>query len=448
MKNLPAKLSLLRHTIWLERAFLVLILAGLARVAWVFLVEGYLPHPFFYDLDDSFMDWYNPTYWANNRGAYDIWNTVYPPLSFVVQRILSISDCYQNHSYAVRSCDPIGPYVTGTGYLVSTVAVFFALRRQNRETALVRAGAFGLSFPMLFTLERANLLLVCFMCFVLAFGRFFKSARIKWIWLAAAVNFKPYVILYLGSQLVKRRWRWVEGAALWVVIVYIVSFALNGDGTPAQVWRGLHYYALELPDAFIFAESYYSSSLEPIVHMMSGNLPLITVLGSQTVEGVSWLAPVLVRSAEGGIALAFLAVMWKPTAVSSHRLGALTFSLLLTVTDPGGYVQMFLIFFVFFERPRGPFSIIALIAAYLLCISYDVQLYTLDHQARDVYLTGRQVEYKFGIDLGTFARPLLTLLIAYAIAGATLIDVWRAPTGRVGQRAWPTPRRQPSLADL
>ena len=47
---------------------------------------GYLPAPFIFDKSNTFMDFFNPLYWAFDEGRYTEWGSVYPPLNFFLLR--------------------------------------------------------------------------------------------------------------------------------------------------------------------------------------------------------------------------------------------------------------------------------------------------------------------------------------------------------------------------
>ena len=86
----------------------VLVLLGLLRVYMLFNSNGYLGPPFVFDVGDTFMDWFNTAYWAHNHHAYDVWRTIYLPLSFVITGALGDPRCYADAPYDARDCDVLG----------------------------------------------------------------------------------------------------------------------------------------------------------------------------------------------------------------------------------------------------------------------------------------------------------------------------------------------------
>src|SRR5436305_7091839 len=102
-----------------EVIFTLLVLASLAWVVNRFIVDGKLPQPFVFDINDTFMDWFNTAYYAHNRGAYDTWQSVYPPLSFVFMRAFGIPACYANNPANARDCDVVGISTILLCYLIA-----------------------------------------------------------------------------------------------------------------------------------------------------------------------------------------------------------------------------------------------------------------------------------------------------------------------------------------
>ena len=134
-------------------------------------------------------------------------------------------------------------------------------------------------------LERGNVLLFTFTCLILAYGPLVKSARLRWVFAGLAVNFKVYLIGTIFAQLLKRRWRWFEGAMLSTVIVYLVTYAMFGEGTPGELYKNITAYAGGFRAASLL-DLWYPSSLKPIQLLLRGDaeFPVVTALGSQTIE--------------------------------------------------------------------------------------------------------------------------------------------------------------------
>ena len=386
---------------------------------------GFIPPPFVYDTMDTNMDWFNTAYWSNNPGAYDVWGSIYPPISFIFLKIFSIHSCYHDDPFFGRHCDWLGRVTLFSFFIANFFIVFKAYRVQDGTTAIVRTLALCLGLPMVFALDRGNLIVPCFTAFALAHGRVVKSARLRWLALATSINFKPYLIATILPLFVRRRWRAAEAVVLMGLVVYLVSWSAFGAGSPVEVVGNILSYQQDAGNT-LFGGMFYGGSYSSMVTYMTAGLPIMTFVGSRVVELIDWLPHALIQLGQAGVMASFLGAALRPHAVATFRLTALAVALAISTVEVGGYAQVFLLFLVFMERWRGPASIVALVAAYALCVPLDHMVVTLAHQTQSVYLTGRTVGYDLGLSVGMFVRPGLILLIEYALVVATLIDVVRA----------------------
>ena len=408
----------------------------------------YLPAPFFYESYDTFMDWYNPAYWAHQPGAYDTWGSLYPPLSFFVLHFVTDGRCYAfAEQYASRDCDLYGLITLHAFYLINiglTIATFVKI---DRRTAVPRAFALSAGLPMLFALERGNIILLCYACLILAYGPLLRSTRLRWFFAACAVNFKIYLIGTLLAQLARRRWRWFEGALIASIGVYLITFAWMGAGTPKEIYQNIAFFADHFQSASPL-DIMSTSSYQPAAFVLSGNaFPVLNMLGSRTLEGLLTFIPIITYATVALILLAALAVTFRPGAVPMHRLILLSIGAALITSEAGMYTFMFLMLFVFMEPFRGPGRIWSIITCYLLCIPADIPLFDVPPLARDSYLGGTTVIAEYAVGLGPFVRPGMMMTVLIAMSLVTLREVWgtlRAEGWRLGFRSDPA---HPSLAN-
>lgn len=416
------------HSRWpiiIELGLLGLIGAGLFNTAWFLYYQGYLPQPFFYGSQSLFTDWTVSAYFADNPGTYTSFASVYPPLSFVFLKIFSIKACYdQEDILSVRDCDWMVPVTLLCFFFLNVVVAFYSYRVVDRRTAWIRTLALSFGLPSIYALERGNLIIPCMTFFMLGTGRALRSARLKWICEAIAINFKPYLVLGLAGPLLRRKWRAVEGIALAGLLVYLVTFAIFGQGDPMTVVSNI--LAFNTTDARgIFERAIYASSYKPIMDLIASNFPLVHFLGSQPVETLEWVLPLLVNLGKGGIALCFLVALIRPGRIPTNRLIALAIAWTLISQDPGGYAVVFFFFLVFMEPWRGAFQIAALIITYVASIPFDAIIMKFAHQLIVSYLTKREVGYDLGLNVGELSRPALNLLIVYCLVAASLVDAAR-----------------------
>ena len=420
----------------IEFALLLLIIAGIAWSAYFFSLHGYLPPPFFDDVHDTYMDWYNTAYWVYSQGTYTVWASIYPPISFIFLRIFSNPACYSGDAFGARDCDKIGAVVLPLIILINTVIAYLIYKRIEPRTAIIRALTLALGMPMLFAWERGNLVIPCLTVFMLGHGRLLKPAWARWLCLGAAINFKIYLIATVVGSVLKRRWRQMEGYALGLFIVYLASYMIFGRGGIPLLLLNFTRFAY-FPPATSINSIQYSPTYTDILKLLKGPFPIMNFLGSRPMEAMESIFPIAMKVGELGVFACFAGVVWRPTSVPAYRLAALAMAFLLTMSTPGGYALVFLIFLVFTEECKSPFRTIAVISAYFLCIPGDYQLLRVIHSLKFSYLSGKTVGYNTGVSLGSFIRPAVLLILEYALVAESLFNILRAtPSGLAAEIAW------------
>jgi len=409
----------------------LLALAVVASAAWTlrfFLEFGYLPQPFVFDTNDTFMDWFNTAYWANNPGIYDVWRSIYPPLSFVFLDATSLPGCYLHNSFTARDCDWLARGTIYAFYVIDVVLAWVCFRRLDRRTAPMRTIAIALGLPMLFTIERGNLILVAFAFFMIAHGPLTTSKPWRWFAAAVTINFKPYLVLPMLAHAVKRDWRTLEVAGIATVALYLVTLALVGSGTPMELASNTANWVV-FQGGQVWNEVNYSTSYAPLLMFRTLDIPLLQFVPSRLIETIEFLVPIVIRSSQL-VALAALAAAWlQPRALPTHRIAAILLGAYLVTQSPGGYTQLFLLFLVLMETWKGAGPIAAVVCAYLLCLVGDWPLATVLDVTSASWLGERTVTASFGLTAGHFIRPGLIVIMVWALSLDSIVRVVRAHRG-------------------
>lgn len=439
-----------RNGRWVEIALSFAILLLLVRAGWNLYEYGYLPQPFFYEPSDPWMDWFNTAYWSRDPGAYNVWGTIYPPLSFVVIRPLGIDACYGRSSIVsdlltIRDCDWLGIVAIHAIFALNIVLIARTLNLIDCATMVPRTIALALGMPMLFALERGNILLLTFTCFLLAFGPLLRSARLRWLAAGLAVNFKVYLIGAVIALLIKRRWRWVENALIAIIGVYVATYLLLGTGSPIQLISNITRYSSGF-EASQVLDIWYSITYGPLISLLNGNVfPVSSAVGSQLPEIGLLVIPALVRFGQMAIMIAAAAAWLRPEVVSPHRAVFLGTAMALISSEAGGYTQILIVLLVFMEPWRGIARPIAIILCYLLCMPGDITVGEVPPFIRNSYFVGHLVEVQMGVGLGMFLRPGMLIAIAIALSASTINDVWRDIRHQGNRRRWRFRRDAPLL---
>jgi hypothetical protein len=427
----PSESSLATESSWARRAraesvLAALLLAGLGLAAWQFVQRGYLPQPFYYRVSQSLMDLYSPALWANHADAYSRWRSLYPPLSFVYLHLTSLNSCYAADDLAGRNCDWLSRLALFAVFLGNLVLVYRNYQLSDPRTAVPRTIAMGLGLPMLYALERGNLLIPCFTCFVLGYGDLIRRRWVRCLALAAAMNFKPYLVFIALPLVAKRRWAdlaWCVGLG---GAIYLATALWYGSGWPLEMIANETSYAGAASKSY-FADLYYATDYWPLIRLLHGYPPDLR-LGSAAISQ-AWslgLTGLLRVTQVAALALVALAV-FRPRGVDVRRLGALVAVGALTAytTGSAGYAQIFLFFLVFYEQWRGPVRITVLLATYLLCIPIDHVILPVVHQQAYSWLGGREVTATAGVSIGQLVRPALLLVIQGGLIVLNLEDILR-----------------------
>ncbi len=426
---------------WLEPLLAAAVIVAIIRAAIFAYTEGYLPQPFFYMPGDVWMDWFNTAQWAHNPGAYDTWSTVYPPLTFVLLKITSKGSCYAGAApdfdpmFAARACDWVSVVTFHVVFVVNLVLIYLTFRRLDRTTAIPRFVAVGLGLPMLFGLERANPFLACFTCVLLAFGPLLKSARGRWLALALAINFKPYLIAALAPQLLKRRWRWFEGAALATIGVYLATYAAFGAGTPKEIVATLT--AERIYDIASVLDLWFATTYGPVIGLLnSSSLPITSLISSHYIDLLLVILPALLRFTQLTIVLACAAAWLRPEAVPMFRLTGLGVSMAIISAETSGYSIVLLLLFALMEKREGFGRTYAIVMAYVLAIPADIPAGTVGSDVMYSFLSDRTVYVDYKFMLGPLVRPLLFMTLPFALSCVTLRQVWKDIRSQGWRQRW------------
>lgn len=422
-------MSRLRPTfLWLEFAFAAVILAGLAYSFWYLAAYGHFPQPFFYDVGDTWMDWFNPAFWAHNPGAYDSYLSIYPPLTFVILKFITLGRCYDTGGGWPRDCDWLGIATLHLSYILAIVLTAWAFLKIDRRTALPRSLALSMGMPMMWALDRGNVILITYIFVLLAYGPLLRGSMARAAFAGAAVNMKVYLIGTIFAQLLHRRWAWSERALIATVLVFCISFAILGTGTPMEIYRNVVGFSSDLVINNPL-DIWMASSLLPLGKLtVSDVFPTTLYIGSRNVELIQFLAPLITHTAQFVVILGAAACYVRPEVVPRYRMLTLSIGLATFTAEVSGYSEILVLFFCFMEPARGILRRYAIVAGYLLCIPLDYEIGQVGEMVKDSFLLRRTVIVEYVVQIGPFVRPLLMISIPVALALATIVavlrDVW------------------------
>lgn len=421
-----------------EALLLAAILAGAAHSIWHLSARGYLPQPFIWDPQDTFMDWFNPAYWSHREGVYSVWRAVYPPLSFVLLKVLSTASCYVTSPFAGRDCDVVSQVIIIGLYLLAMGTSYRALRLAQPRAAVLRGLALALGLPGLFVLERGNLLILCQLCLAATVVPGLANSWQRALSAAVMINLKPYLLLPALSWAIRRDWRQLELAGFATVTVYLASWAIIGSGSPLEIFDNTANW-VKVTGSDVVGEMFYTTSFNSMFGVVDRGFPVLRFFPSRDYEMFRSGAETLLYLSQGAAAAALALVCLRPSAVPQARIALLLLLLSLTGRSPGGYSEMLVVFLVFLEDWSGLPAIVAIVTAYLISIPAEWMISALPDINTASWLSGKAVTAQFGIGAGQFLRPMGLVLIEMLLALDTIVRVTHAL-----RLAWQSSCQQPN----
>jgi hypothetical protein len=406
-------------------ALAIIVAAGTTLAASI--RAGYLVQPFIYITDDTFMDWFNTAWWGahdEGAGAYEVWGSIYPPISFVFLKLTTLQHCYVTDSLHARDCDWLGRVVMYSTFFLNIILVAVTYWRWDRVTAPFRVIAIGLGFPALYGLERGNLIMICFTFFFLAHAPLLRSARLKWLAAAISINFKVYLIATLAASFARRRWLSMEAIAILTMLVYAFTYALYGKGMPNEIITNIISFA-DIAKLNSWQDVYAATSLNSLDRLLRDNALALRYIDSDIVEWTLFILPKVVLLGQLSCVAAILATWLRPSSAPSTRLIAISVTLAIMTSEASGYTYMLVIAFVFFEPWKGKLRITALVLAYMLSLTTDYVFAYVLQQNQYSYWAGYNVHSQFGVALGHYVRPFGLIFMTGALNWLTITNCLR-----------------------
>ena len=358
------------------------------------------------------MDLFNVLYWAYNDGRYTEWGSVYPPLNFIILKLVNFVFAGGGFGDPALMRDN-SPFVIAGLCLVYLAVPAIVLKTRvwedfTRIEKFLIYCAIVLSAPMLFALERGNLILLAPILLALAFSRI-GIARIFCI--ALLINIKPYFALLLIYYIARKDWKGFATCAVLSGLVFSVSgLALD------------NHFLVFFTNLFNFSKEAGLFSLRGVMAMPSSISAFSYVLknpdGAMMASGFLNPASIaiivyIIEAAKWGVLAISLVILF----VRSRLIGDTeALSLLVVIISNlgvwvGGYTFILYIALIpIFIKMRATWLYIGLLS--LMAIPLDI-IPLLDGfiGAQYSYLAGAYVNVQWTLGLGSVIRPVLNILL-------------------------------------
>ncbi len=363
------------------------------------------------------MDLFNPMFWADDSGRYTTWGSVYPPLNFLFlksARWLLFGDLRQADGFALRDiARPMIPWIL----LAYGAATLFIFRQDlwrgftDFQKALLFV-ACTLSPPMLFTIERGNLIIFALGFLALAFAR---PGWARAFAIGVLINIKPYFALYLVALALTRRPKELVACTMVAGVIFLFSGIVLDD-------RFLTF----IPNILQFSQENVLFSAREILSLPSSISAFTYVLqtyfsqgGTLSVAGIGIETMIsLIEAAKWiGIAGLFSSLALAGRHIpEDFALAAMT----VAITNLGVWVGGYSFIFYFVLIPiflRMAYWKLYLVLITLILLPIDVITILRDNIGDQyAYLSGATVSVDWQLGLGAIARPAVNFCMLLAIS--------------------------------
>lgn len=396
-------------------------LAGFIYYVHFAFVNGYLPSPFLYDKSDTFMDLFNPMYWAYNDGRYTDWGSVYPPLNYFILKCINFVFAGEAYSSPALMRDN-APYI-----IAGFCLIYFMLPALVIQTKLWQEFSkiekfliyfvIILSAPMLFTLERGNLILLAPILLALALS---KTGMTRNIYVAILINLKPYFALLLIYYFARKKWKELAICTMFSGLIFVITgLALDS-----------HFYFF-FTNLFNFSQETGLHSLREVMALPSSISAFSYVLRNPS--GASFVSGHL-NSVVIAILIHFVeAIKWSVIAISLAALfmkskqmhDTEVFTLLIVIICNlgvwvGGYTFILYIALIpVLIKMRAKWLYVGLIS--FIAIPLDaIPLLGNFIGEQYSYLAAANVNVWWTLALGSIVRPVLNIILLLTLSGEFL----------------------------
>jgi hypothetical protein len=385
-------------------------LLGFSYFLWFLSQHGYLPSPFFYYKHEVLMDLFGPLFWSDTNGIYTA-GSFYPPLNYIFLKLVKtifVGNATYSDAFALRASGFSVVLFFLFSYLVAPI---FVLRTKlwncfsTTEKTLLYF-IIIMSTPMLFELERGNIILytLFFLALIL-----YRNGLTRMVCIAVLINLKPYFALLLFYYLIRRNLKYFWSCTLLSGMMFLITGVLVDQN-----------FLLFFGNIFKWAQAATTLSLKEIMAMPSSISAYSYVLDSEAIRQTKYGYFFNLHAIANLISvIKWFVLTWALAALYNghHRLTDVQiFAILLVViTNLGTWVGGWTLIFyttllpVFFTmRFRSAYLIILLLMFAPLDV-IPLARQTIGEQYS--YLTNAMVEVHWTLGLGGVLKPILNFIL-------------------------------------
>jgi len=357
------------------------------------------------------MDFFHTLQWADDEGRYTEGKSFYPPLNFLflkVVKLIFIGGSSFPNAFSLRDSGFSAVLFLTSSYLIAPI-ILMKSKLWNCFSNAEKTKIYFiliLSTPMLFALERGNLII--FTLIILPFV-FSHSNIARIVSIAVLINLKPYFALLLVYFLVKRYWRQFVQCTLLAGILFFVTGILLDNNF-------LHFFS----NIFDWSQNSAILSVKEIMAMPSSISAFSYVFDSTSFQHTKFGSFFNLHLLSNLISvLKWTVIAWLLIALRKNHIRLSDFQiiaiLLVIISNLGVWVGGYSLIFYILLIPvflTMRFSIVYLVILILLFAPLEViPLARASIGEQYSYLTNSIVEVNWFLGMGSIVKPILNFIL-------------------------------------
>jgi hypothetical protein len=356
---------------------------------------------------DYFMDFFNTNFFVDYPGKYQDWQSIYPPLVFLVAKLITNPSCGGISSVFLRDCDLSSIGVIVLMAFVGSLSAAYVLCRNMKLSILwwpLATTAVLFSLPTIYAIERANYIVICFAA--LPFITIGKNETRKSILLGLIVNIKQYLLILLVQQLVRRKLPYFLLSIFVAISVFVATSVIFDSEKPYEIFINMFGFAT-VNDGSEFSRLWYANSVNSFIKVFQGRIGAAVFLEEIRLPLNAIMICLKVLLIALTIALVLRLVRQESSLSDQTLYFSLTAALLMLVDNVNGYGFLLLLPFLAGYLQLSPR--VGPILIFLILCPWDINLMPCIDRAQTNFLTGEYTSYENCLTLGSYIRPWLLI---------------------------------------
>ena len=391
---------------WIFGIFLFFDLINLLYFIIFFKQHHYLPAPFFVRSDDTFMDFYNPLFHALKGDFYNTYRSLFPPINVFILKFFGSGINIESYSspFELRHANSLLTIIVCIFYIaiIALVINIGEWKKFKLSDRFLMFLAIIFSTPVIFSLERGNLIFLALAFIALSYNSVNKWKKALYIGLA--VNVKPYILVtffrYCKFSKVNKKIIFIN--LLFCGIIFF-TIGLFTDINYVSYFKGyfFHDYFIGLTNEGATALPHNIPSLLYIKHFVPFDY----------FSYYFWFSLLKVISLLAVIFLVYLS-LHKDVNTTESMMASL---LVLTnfSVNTGGYSLLYLLLMIPYLINLKEYNFMLFLILSIFALPFDlINIFSISVEREYSYLAGTPIPTGvYWFTLGTFVRPLINYLL-------------------------------------